>query len=164
MQLRTEPPQRMLMPLLSTLERWDHSFTMAWGTRPTADYVRAFDGVREQVLRASHSLRTSPFTDLVPVGTSLERRARDLAAVKAQLAGMQARGTTFGAGWDRVLDQAIGDVRHGLQLLGADPGHAPWPTPSPYPGTPPHYPAPTPYPGDEPWQQPDPWSPVPGSH
>lgn len=147
MMVRTELPQRVLEPLLSDLERWDHSFSTAWGTRPTGDYVRAFDGVREQVLRASHSLRTGPYAELQPVGSSLDRRARDLAAVTTQLAGMHARGTTFGAGWDRVLDQAIADVRYGLQLLGADPVPAPYPVPTPYPA-----------PGDGGYPT-DPWTP-----
>jgi hypothetical protein len=159
MKLRTELPQRVLQPLLADLERWDRSFSTAWGTRPTSDYVRAFDGLREQVLRASHSLRTSPFTELRPVGTTLERRARDMASVVAQLASMQARGTTFGSGWDRVLDQPIADVRYGLQLLGAHPHPAPYPGPDPTP-----YPNPAPYPGPDPapYPAPDPWTPAPG--
>ncbi|MCW2920383.1 MAG: hypothetical protein JWL76_257 [Thermoleophilia bacterium] len=144
-----DQPQYLLRPLLSDLVRWDASFSRARGTTPTREYVASFDGLQERVLRAAQSLQTSPYDALHPVGSSLERDAAQLMRVSTSLAGMQARGTTFGPGWERVLDQSISDVRYGLQLL----GDGSFPAPTPQPPYPPQYP--DPYPP----QYPTPYSP-----
>lgn len=163
-------PAALLRPLLSDLVRWDNSFSSAWGTSPSPTYIARFDELQGRVLRAAEALRTSQYGELRPVGALLERDAAYMTSLSTRLAGMSARGTTFGAGWHRVLDQSISDVRYGLQLLGVDPhpapyppgqpGPGPYPTPSPYP---PHQPHPYPpqypsHPGDGGWGGPAPYA------
>lgn len=154
MQLATNPRHR-LEPLYRELIRWDNNFSQAWGTAPTTEYVRAFEGVRDRTIAVAQELRTSPYDEVRPLGSTLERHADRMTELRSQLMRMAAQRTPFGTGWDRVLDQAISDVRYGLQLLGADPhpGPNPYPPqyPTPYPPEypnpyPPQYPSPTPYP------------------
>lgn len=154
-----EHPGGQLRSLLTDLVRWDTSFSRAWGTVPSREYVASFDALENGMLRASQSLRTGPYEELRSVGATLDRDAKHLASVSTKLAGMSARGATFGPGWDIVLDQAIDDVSYGLRLLGIDP--SPQPAPNPRPPYPPQYP--TPYPPQYP-PSPDPTWPNPAPY